>query len=482
MKSRLPNLFVILLTASALSVLSVESAEYSSRHDWNFPSGNLIANWSFEEFSPELCAEAYENSVELKPDQFDYHCRHKNDPVAGEPPPLRGYYALKVVTSNSAQFKRAQISAAIKVDPGSAFKSSFHFHMTRNGSNSNNYPVVSIFDAFGTLLEMVEGPSYESIMGNSTGRWVSYPLDFSVPANACHIKISFVNARASMDNDGNIIYFDDLLISKATLPSADVYEERLYGDALGALDHRVRNDRIVNVVEKAAYNSQRQMTHHYLPLPVFGDRTNNILISALDLYPIVPDFTNLEEAYAAVAERVGRTPSGNLPEEITFYVIVSAYGDLAPQGTTDYDILPLVSQDGALIPLILDHAIKDSPAYVQLIQGREAQVIGNFSGPFEPAEDFLDLLTEYYGIDNPYSQFAYPNEGTHTTEKSALPGTGYELDGAGNHIDKSGSALLTSDALPSTPEFNPGTSGSPATAEYVYAWQRDRQGNYQLRS
>jgi YD repeat-containing protein len=456
-----PLAFVLLLTFQA-------PAQYVETHGWSFEGGNLIANWSFENLSSEICGPLNPFAYESLTD-----CRLKTADTRS------GNYVMRAHMKNEGpstpiSWAVSQTSEHLLVKPITQYRFEVQYQVDWTEGMSTARAVVGFLDGLkNPIFPFAEGPFYHDLDNTDVGVWSTYGFTFETPPQTRYIYFHLVQVdNDGAVGDGDVYLFDNLHIREVDAP-ATVLESRSYLDAIGRVDHSIFADGTHDIISKNSYDNFGRLQEAYLPFTTSGLILSDITVSAMDLTGELPvDFPTLQQGYTALSQAVATTMVSALPAEINLYIITPLEG-FAPTDPQVATLVPLVSVDGQVIPFNLNGTVYGSQDYLDLVARRSGtstghQTKGPFTGDVQAA-----LLAQYPGESNLFRQMQYPTPGLSRTQTSSLPGNLY---GPSAHVRKSGSALIRSPALPSDAEA--GGNTDPFQADYRYSWSLDPQGRY----
>lgn len=209
----------LLLLSSALT----QAASTPSRaYQWGFESGNLIANWSFEQI--QAAWDDYSSSG------LNVDARFKNSTNTGSfVAKVSGTYAPISGLSQDQIFLNTSF---LRIQGNASYTLSFYYKNSSLTGQIN--PVVSFRlnnNATG-IISTLKGVAY-----SSNASWKLYVLNFTTPSDASLLQISLAEC---LKNTGGTYYFDDVVLEEGNFSVTEVTARRLrisesmaFGDGLG---------------------------------------------------------------------------------------------------------------------------------------------------------------------------------------------------------------------------------------------------------
>jgi RHS repeat-associated protein len=454
--------FGLVLGASAPD-LSAE--DYSATYAWTFNGGNLIADWSFENESEELCKSGHEGGM-----WTDCH--------AGYIVPKSGSFAMVVYTGNSngTETARSQLSDYLMCEPNTTYRLSFYVDAYWSDRGAANYPVVRFYkgDKSGGSSART-GDTYEYAFGENTWGWKQYSMTFTTGGEDAYLRLAFLESNSISANSSNYFVIDNVQLGRAD-SELGVTETRSYGDAAGRAEHTVESDGVTDLIAFNEFDERGRVVRAHIPASKARGLPQDL--SAICVGSRSPgesleyDFATLQDAYDALKTYFAGISSSEITTIPVINVVANTAGALAPIAPVAAMLTSLKDKNGNGFTLRITGIVKYSPNYAGLVSRHASTSVAN--GPYTFTE-FLELQAKQYpGETQLYAQTTYPQP-YNVVSTVSVPGTGYMLPGEfESHVDMAGWAMVNTLTPPATAE---GYSVPVGQAYYIYKWEMDRQRN-----
>ncbi len=275
--------FVNLRTLSSVAILSLtvsssEALTPSRAYAWSMEKGNLLPNWSFENFSQFWFDSA--------PTGFTVTSRYLA--ASGVPGGAKtGSYVAKVSgTSPDNNTNKRLTTESFPILPGQFYTLSFYYQASSLAGSTR--PEMDFFsDRKQTVAASPIGASY-----TGQGAWTLYSAQFTAPANAQFAALTL--AQSTTQGSGGTFYFDDVIVEESTPTTAEMLGERAritetmaFGDGLGrSLQSQTKIAPGKYLVGGTGYDDLGRPDSTFLPFPVSqnGAALNANLLSASKAY------------------------------------------------------------------------------------------------------------------------------------------------------------------------------------------------------
>jgi RHS repeat-associated protein len=192
---------------------------HSRAYQWDFPSPNLVANWSFE------------NPMEFW-QEFPLSGMTISSRTLSSYPQSGSFVAMVSGTSSVAH--EHLTSDRFRVEPSKTYTLSF-FYKTNGTLTGTMYPYIAWYsegEPGGGTLGSITANSFAPV-----AVWTLYTRTFTTAANAGYLRIALASSLAGTSGT---VYFDDVVLEEGSLSEAQVMDNRLkiaqsiaYGDAFG---------------------------------------------------------------------------------------------------------------------------------------------------------------------------------------------------------------------------------------------------------
>jgi RHS repeat-associated protein len=444
------GLLAIALLPSAASALRYPDADYAATYAWTFPDGNLISDWSFENESDELCATWSEGGFETNCHVFTTSAKS-------------GSFVMSVHTSNAAGgVARGQMSDYLVCEPKTAYLLTFSIKTDWSDRSGSNFPILRFYKSDRSAGgQDAKGPPYEGVFSQSTQVWRRYSMAFTTGSEDAYLRLSLVESNSTSGNEGNYFLVDNVMIGKADGENS-VTSSRAYGDASGRVDETVESDGATDLISFQEYDSQGRPFRTYLPaanaksLP--SDLTAIVVGKPQGITESLGyDFSNLQEAYAALRAYAGERLASDFTTTPVINVVGPSSSLKAPLGSNSGEFSRLKDKNQVPIPFKIEGIVKYSAAYYALASRHGTTGAPERQYTFKEFQAFQ--AQQYPGESRPFSE-TKPATAGGTLSSMLLPGGRYE-----GHPEETDWSLVSSTT---------GKDYTTGEAPYLYKCESDR--------
>lgn len=460
-----------------LAGLGFAAEDFSAKYEFQFPGGNLISNWSFENSSEELCKEAASEAMVS-------YCHYSSATAKS------GSFIFRAITDATSTEAYSQKTDYLACESNTKYTLSFFVdalwedRFSSTQATTSNSPKVWFYGGDkspGSAAYL--GPSYESVFLASTRGWKKYSISFTTGSSDVFLKIAFITSTNSSHNSGNDFQIDNVSLFQ-TVNESRVVETREIGDAAGRVDQVVKNDEVFDQVAFNVYDEEGRIKKAYLPAAKSVGLTSDLTAIAVGAQnpgeALEYDFSTLTDAYAVVKSIVAQMNLASVGS-LVINAVVNNPDDVAPVGGNSAVFSAMKDKNNQPVAFELNGIVKGSPEYLALAARHATTSASHRNYSF--SEFTGSLLPAQYPVETDlYSEIQYPNQNSPSPLRTlaALPGNGYGIGATIPHVSASGMAMVSNTDIPTDLEMENRANDVSGAADYIYSWSRDPQGNYSL--